>query len=283
MVRKNGVSPDLMQLSASNCPEHVQKLISKPEFLQECQTLIPKKQTDFHLSPLGCSLLSTCWLAGVSESCVSGRQLQVLSTNVHMARVTQPFFLHCCFGRSKVQGRHCTNPFMCNTDPNESDRVGTWAWDNLMTSVKYKVDGVLRIGSQLWVLTLYIFNRLKSYGFAACRDGPTITSKSSTEDSEHSDPSASQSGSSKKMWSKYFVYVGVQNGVLSDWVCFGFPSKLRPCLTSTAFLLVSQAVSKMGPCIVEAGAGSWWSEFASIHPKLLLIGNFAKTAESFIV
>jgi len=90
-------SPDLMQLSASNCPEHIQKIIRKPEFLQECQTLKPKKQTDFHLSPLGCSLPSTCWSAGVSESCISGRQLQVMSTNVHMAGVTQPFLFALSF------------------------------------------------------------------------------------------------------------------------------------------------------------------------------------------
>jgi len=60
-----------MQLSASKCPEHIEKMISKPEFLQECQTLKPKKRTGFHLSPLGCPLPSTCWLADVSESCIS--------------------------------------------------------------------------------------------------------------------------------------------------------------------------------------------------------------------
>jgi len=194
-------------------------------------------------------------------------------------------FLHCRLGRSKVQGRHCGDPFMCNIDPNESVRDGAWAWDKLMISVKYNVDGVLRIGSQLWVLTLHIFNCLKSCGFAACWDGPTMTSRSFgslTIVSEHSDPSDSQSVSPKKMCSKYVVDVEVHKCLLSEWVCCGFPSKLNAGVTSTAFSLVSPAVCLMGRFIVEAGAESCWSGCASFT-KLPLTGNFDNIIESRIV
>jgi len=52
---KTGCHLNLMQLSAWNCSQHIQKMIGTPEFLQdakECQALKRKQQIDFHLSLL---------------------------------------------------------------------------------------------------------------------------------------------------------------------------------------------------------------------------------------